>query len=169
MVPGAAIARPVTLRVRNAARAVVLDPDGRVLLTRFEFSSEVVVWTTVGGGLEEGETHEEAIRRELVEEAGLEVEELGPCIWTRDHAIPEPVAFDVQRERYFLVRAPAFEPRPAFTWAELNAEGMTDVRWWTVDEIVAAAGTRFGPRSLGSLLVGLLRDGPPLEPIDVGA
>jgi 8-oxo-dGTP diphosphatase len=158
----------MTLRIRHAARAVVLDPEGRVLLTRFEFRDGRIVWTTVGGGLEDGETHEEAIRRELVEEAGLHVEELGPCIWTRDHHIPDPIWFDVQRERYFLVRTGTFEPVPALSWAALNAEGMTDLRWWTVEEILAAAGTRFGPRGLGLLLGDLLRNGPPPVPLAVG-
>ena len=158
----------MSLRVRHAARAVVLDPDGRVLLTRFAFRDGRVVWTTVGGGLEEGETHEDAIRRELVEEAGLHVEELGPCIWVRDHVIPDPVSFDVQSERYFLVRTAAFEPVPALSWSALEAEGMTDLRWWSVEEILAATETRFGPRSLGSLLGDLLRNGPPSAPLPVG-
>jgi 8-oxo-dGTP diphosphatase len=155
-------------RIREAARVVVLDHDDRVLLTRFEFRDGRQVWTTVGGGVEPGETYEDAARRELVEEAGLEVESVGPCIWTRDHLIPDPISFDMQRERFFLVRAPAFEPRPALSWAELNAEGMTAIRWWTVGEIVAAEETRFGPRRLGSLLRLLLERGPPAEPIDVG-
>jgi 8-oxo-dGTP pyrophosphatase MutT (NUDIX family) len=157
------------LRIREAARAVVLDDRDRVLLTRFTFRDGVEVWTTVGGGLEPGESHEEALRRELYEEAGLEVEALGPCVWTRDHAIPDPVSFDVQRERFFLVRTRPFEPVPALTWAELANEGMTAIRWWTADEIVAAAtDTRFGPRRLGSLLRELVEHGPPAEPFDVG-
>jgi 8-oxo-dGTP pyrophosphatase MutT (NUDIX family) len=156
------------IRIREAARAVVLDGDERVLLTRFEFPDRPRVWTTVGGGLEPGETYEDAVRRELAEEAGLQVTELGPCIWTRDHLIAHPVDFDVQRERFFLVRTPAFEPAPHHTWAQLKAEGMTEIRWWTIAGILGATGVRFGPRRLGPLLEDLLRDGPPAEPIDVG-
>ena len=139
------------LRIREAARAVVLDHDDRVLLTRFEFRDGREVWTTVGGGLEPGETYEDAARRELVEEAGLEVESVGACIWTRDHLIPDPISFDMQRERFFLVRTPPFEPRPALSWAELNGEGMTAIRWWTVDEILAAGGDAVRPTSSGQL------------------
>jgi ADP-ribose pyrophosphatase YjhB (NUDIX family) len=156
------------LRIREAARVIVLDDEDRVLLTRFAYRDGVVVWTTVGGGVEPGETYAEAARRELLEEAGLEVAEVGSCIWTRDHAIPQPVSFDLQRERFFLVRAPSFEPAPRLSWAELEAEGMTAIRWWTIDEILAATGTRFGPRRLGPLLRELVRDGPPAEPVDVG-
>jgi ADP-ribose pyrophosphatase YjhB (NUDIX family) len=157
----------VSLRIRPAARAVVIDPDDRVLLVRFEFSGAETVWATVGGGLEAGESHEEAIRRELDEEAGLDRVELGPEIWTRTHVFELGIRWDGQAERYFLVRAQRFEPRPRLSWAELNAEGMAEIRWWTVDEI-DASGERFAPRRLGSLLRELLQDGPLPEPVDVG-
>jgi ADP-ribose pyrophosphatase YjhB (NUDIX family) len=73
------------LRLRRAARVIVVDEDERVLLVRFDFPDQRAVWATVGGGLEPGETHEEAARRELAEEAGIEVVELGMPVWTRTH------------------------------------------------------------------------------------
>ena len=39
------------LRIRPSARAVVIDPEGRVLLVRFEFPRGTV-WATPGGGQE---------------------------------------------------------------------------------------------------------------------
>ena len=78
MVPGAARLRGVTEpHLRLATRAIVLDPCDRILLVRFDFGDRVV-WATPGGGIEEGETDERAVRRELAEEAGLEEFELGP-------------------------------------------------------------------------------------------
>ena len=155
------------LRVRRAARVILLDTEQRLLLTRFSFPDRDV-WTTVGGGVEPGETHAEAARRELVEEAGLEVADVGACVWTREHVIPDPVSFDVQRERYFLVRTQPFEPVPRLSWEALAAEGVTGLRWWPLDEILASTETRFAPRPLGRLVQELLRDGPPATPIDVG-
>jgi len=154
-------------RLRQAARAVVLDPEQRVLLVRFEFPDRVV-WATPGGGINEGETDEDAIRRELLEEAGLEGFELGPALWTRTHHVPlSGGRWDGQTERIYLVRVPPFEPSPVLTWDELRDEGVTGIRWWTPDEL-EAADELFSPRRLPLLLRELLREGPPPRPVDVG-
>ena len=42
------------LRIREAVRALVIDPDHRVLLVRFEFPT-ATRWALPGGGLEPGE------------------------------------------------------------------------------------------------------------------
>ena len=45
-------------RIRSAARAVVLDPDDRVLLVRFVFPNTGERWALPGGGLEQiGRAH----------------------------------------------------------------------------------------------------------------
>jgi 8-oxo-dGTP diphosphatase len=155
------------VRMRQAARAVVLDPADRILLVRFEFPRGSF-WGTPGGGVDEGETHDDAIRRELAEEAGLDEVELGPWIWTREHVFPfENGLWDGQAERFVLVRARAFEPAPRFTAEQLRAEYVTGLRWWTLPEL-HASGEVFAPRRLPALLAALLRDGPPGEPLDVG-
>lgn len=154
-------------RLRLAARALVVDEVDRVLLVRFDFGDRIV-WATPGGGIEEGETDDAALRRELREEAGLEGFELGPLVWTRTHRVPLGSGrWDGQTERYYLVRTPAFEPSPLLTWDELRSEGMTAVRWWTMGELEAAT-TVFAPRRLPLLVRELLLQGPPADPVDVG-
>jgi 8-oxo-dGTP diphosphatase len=158
-----------SLRIRPAARAVLLDPDDRILLVRFEFPARTV-WATPGGGIEPDETAEDALRRELEEEAGLTEFELGPLVWTRLHIIPFIGGqWDGQREQYHLIRVPAFEPQPRLTWEQLNREYVFGMRWWTVAELgEAPPETLFAPSRLPELLLGLLRDGPPPQPVDVG-
>jgi 8-oxo-dGTP pyrophosphatase MutT (NUDIX family) len=157
----------VTLRLRPAARALVLDPLGATLLVRFDFGDRVV-WATPGGGVEEGESDETALRRELAEEAGLVEFELGPLVWTRTHEMPFGSGrWDGQRERYYVVRTERVEPAPGLPWPALRAEGMTAVRWWTPEELQAAS-ELFAPRRLPSLVRELILNGPPAEPMDVG-
>jgi 8-oxo-dGTP pyrophosphatase MutT (NUDIX family) len=125
-----------SLRLRDAVRAVVLDPDERVLLVRFEFPNWRG-WATPGGGIDPGESDEAAIRRELAEETGLET-----C-------------------------APSFEPASRLTWAQLNAECVTALRWWSLAELQASE-ERFAPRRLPSLVAELAQTGPPAKPLDAG-
>jgi ADP-ribose pyrophosphatase YjhB (NUDIX family) len=101
----------VTAVVREAARALILDPDDRLLLVRFVHpQTGEEFWTTPGGGLDPGEGLEDGLRRELREETGLEDPEIGPVIWTRREVFEWAGETLDQRERIVLVRAPRFEP-----------------------------------------------------------
>lgn len=154
------------LRIREAVRALLIDPTQRVLLVRFEFPT-ATRWALPGGGLEVGESHLAALCRELEEEVGLTGIDIGPQIWHRLQIVPFPNGqFDGQREKIHLVRCAVFEPRPRLSWEQLNAEFVHEIRWWTLDEI-AASDAHFVPKELPTLLAALLRDGPPNEPIDV--
>jgi 8-oxo-dGTP pyrophosphatase MutT (NUDIX family) len=156
----------LSVEVRHAARAVVLDPDDRILLVRWvNEDNGVDVWLTPGGGIDEGEDEAAALRRELREETGLDAFEPGPTIWSRRHSFPWYERTVDQRETFVLVRVPAFEPQP--DPAALDAEGVRDVRWWALDELEASDAT-FSPRRLAAFLRELLESGAPPEPRDVG-
>ena len=159
------------LRIREAVRGLVVDAEGRVLLVRFEFPAGTR-WALPGGGLDVGENHHDALRRELAEELGLHDAAIGAHLWNRLHIVAFLSGeFDGQRERIFEVDAPpGFEPEPMFTWEQLNAEFVFELRWWTLPEL-EHAWSREGLRTAPSQLPRLLRDyftfGPPSEPIDV--
>jgi TDG/mug DNA glycosylase family protein len=151
------------LPLRRAVRAVALDPADRILLVRFASG----VWAPPGGGVEPGESDEAALGRELAEEVGLRGFELGPCLWTREHWFPEAAGWGGQAERLHLVRTEAFEPRPDQDAGALAAEGIAELRWWTLGELEAHDGL-FAPRRLPELLRALLAEGAPPAPVDVG-
>jgi 8-oxo-dGTP pyrophosphatase MutT (NUDIX family) len=155
-------------RYRRGVRAVLLDEDDRVLLVRFRFPTGVSLWATPGGGIDRGESDEEALRRELAEEAGLHAFELGPLVWTRLHRWEDlNPRWDGQEERYYLVRVAAFEPRPELTAEQLAAEYLYGIRWWTLDEL-ARSNEAFAPEGLPGLVGQLAREGPPAVPEPLG-
>ncbi|MFM8564469.1 MAG: NUDIX domain-containing protein [Acidimicrobiia bacterium] len=155
-------------RIRQAARGLVVTPDHHVLLVRFEFPTGTR-WALPGGGLDAGEDHVTALRRELREEVGLVDVTIGPHVWTREHLIPFiDGRWDGQREHIHLVTVERrFEPTPAMTWAELNAEYLMEMRWWHRSEI-ATSDITFAPATLSRHLSELLDCGIPSEPVDVG-
>ena len=163
------MADPVDVIERDAARVLLLNPQGRVLLFRcHEPGADRSFWITPGGGLEPGESHEQAALRELHEETGLSAGQIGPCVWKRTHTFPWMGRTLRQRERFFLMRVEGHEVDPVgHTQEELMV--LTDHRWWSVQEIRGATDERFAPRRLGDLLSALLSGPTPKEPIDVGA
>jgi 8-oxo-dGTP pyrophosphatase MutT (NUDIX family) len=150
---------------RHAARVVLLDPSGRILLQEFRPDAGGTCWITPGGGLDPGETHEEAAIRELREEVGHSAA-LGPCVWTRLSEFSFRGVEYRQSERFFLARTDPFEPDHS-GWDPIEVEVIVGHRWWTVAELEAARGVAFFPRRMAELLRPLLRGVVPVEPIDV--
>ncbi|MEM8724444.1 MAG: NUDIX domain-containing protein [Pseudomonadota bacterium] len=125
---------PPKKRLRRAARIIVLDPDNRALMFRFDVADRPPFWVTAGGECEPHEDFEEAARRELFEETGI-IADPGPQIaQTTPEFITvegEPVQAD---ERYYIVRVDAARIDTA-NHTELEQKVMTQHRWFTVSEL----------------------------------
>lgn len=157
--------------VRPAARVILFDPDDRVLLfearvpPRSRPTRVRSIWITPGGGVQPGETYEDAVRRELWEETGLRDAVLGPCVWTRDHVFEWDGRLIDQRERYYVARCERFE-LDARNWQPEEMTFLMRHRWWAIDEILTAPDV-FVPANMGTALKELLC-GYPAEPIPMG-
>jgi 8-oxo-dGTP pyrophosphatase MutT (NUDIX family) len=156
-----------TLR-RKAARVVLLDRDGRVLLLRAADPADRTKrpwWEIPGGGLEGAETSEQAAYRELREEAGITEVEMGPCVWVQ-HAVFDFGGFHFdQHERIHIAWCDGGVVRP--TGLEfLEAMAFNGWRWWSHGDLLAC-GERLIPEQLRDLLPALIAGELPAEPIDI--
>lgn len=152
--------------LRPTARVLLIDDLDRVLLFRGESDADGSgFWFPVGGGVEPGETTQQAAVREVLEETGLSID-LGPEVWTRRHVVAwAGTTFDV-RERWFLTNVDAFDiDTSGFTPDEHRM--VTRHAWWSLDELDAAT-ERLVPADLAARLRELLRVGPPPHPVPVG-
>jgi TDG/mug DNA glycosylase family protein len=130
---------------RVAVRALVLDADDRVLLVQYRRPvGDQTWWGSPGGGIDPGEDHEAALRRELREEIGLHEFEVGRVLYEHVGLFPWERVLYRQHNTTYLVRVDAHEPRATI---DLTEEGVADVRWWTPEEL-AAADERFAPPDL---------------------
>lgn len=129
----------MTMIERPSSRLLVLDALNRLLLFRFEHKTGPlagkIFWATPGGGLDPGESHEQAACRELHEELGLRITDPGPQVAQREAIIPMPDGQLAHAdERFFLIRA-GNSNLSQEGWTELEREVMTEHRWWTLADL----------------------------------
>ncbi|GJE18351.1 RNA pyrophosphohydrolase [Methylobacterium marchantiae] len=159
--------------LRHIARALVFDPQDRLLLIAYEAERPIdpsnpdarTFWFMPGGGLEPGESHVEACRRELGEEIGVFDAEIGPQVGACDgpfFLFPTPRD---ARERYFVVRLPD-DRVDTSRLAETEDSKVLGTRWWTVDEL-ETGGERIEPAGLVSLVRRIVGDDLPASPVNL--
>jgi 8-oxo-dGTP pyrophosphatase MutT (NUDIX family) len=149
-------------------KLVLLDESDRMLLINAaDPSSGELHWYPVGGGVEAGESLQEAACREAREEVGLLWLPPGTPVWTRDHTYSFDGRSIEVHEDWLLHRVPHFEPAPA-ALSDYEARTVRGFRWWYADELAQTGDTVFPP-DLGVRLAALLRDGPAGRPVDIGA
>ena len=114
------------LPIRKAVRAMVVAPDGRCLMLHYADEYDEW-WIPPGGGVDPGESDEQALRRELHEELGFEQFEIGPLLFESERYFLLEPGYGGQRNRVYLVRTPWFEARVV--------SEARDARWFTLEEL----------------------------------
>jgi len=99
--------------------AIVTDGRGRVLLARRAEEPARGAWDLPGGFVEEGEAPLEALRRELREETGLEVE-VGSLVGVWSDWYGSGPGSHATLNLYWTARVAGGEPRPADDVSELR-------------------------------------------------
>ena len=127
------------MRIRKSSRLLVINENHQILLFQFTHTNDALAgqsyWATVGGGLEEGETFEQAACRELYEELGVVRQNVGNHVATRNFEMMLPSAeVVISEERLFIVSIKNEEVNTA-NWSEHEKLVISKSRWWTFDEL----------------------------------
>ena len=158
-----------TLR-RKAARVVLLDRDGRVLLLRASDPADPRKgwwWEIPGGGIELGESSEDAARRELLEETGISAVEIGPCVWLQHAEFDFGGYHFVQDERIHVAWCDSDQELAPTRLEALELMAFDGRRWWPLDELLASADAVL-PVVLREQLPLLVGGDLPVQPIELG-
>jgi 8-oxo-dGTP pyrophosphatase MutT (NUDIX family) len=149
---------------RRASRLLILTPEDRVLLLRLEPSFRDPFWVTPGGGLDDGESFEEAAAREFREEVGRDDLPIGPCVWLRNVTFTWERWRVHQEERTFLVRVPhVFDAVTVFP----DQEPITGSGWFGVEELRREPESVY-PIGLAEHLERFLAAGQSTQPVHLG-
>jgi ADP-ribose pyrophosphatase YjhB (NUDIX family) len=136
-------------RARRASRLVVLDQEGRLLLFRHARGDGTSFWALPGGGVEIGETFEQAALREAAEELGLK----GFPVRLLWQGVSEFLHVDgpvCQHECFFLLQG-AMPPLSAELEETHKRENIVEMRWWPAAEIESTKEPVFPPNLLSEL------------------
>ena len=122
------------LPIRRSSRLILLDPQDRLLLFRYQGEHKPPFWSTAGGELQDAESFRQAAARELDEETGFDAV-IGDLICTREavYAVAESTPARWQ-EQYFLVRCDGGIPSNQ-GWTPEEHRTIADCKWWSEADV----------------------------------
>ncbi len=153
--------------VRPTARLLVLNPHNELLLffCNDPNLAQAIFWVTPGGGVESGETFALAAKRELFEETGFVVKNVGQAVWQREFVIETKTGPWQIQEQHFVVRVESSNLN-LINHTPLEQETILRHKWWSLEELQRTQEIIY-PQALVHNLPAILRGETPAEPIDI--
>jgi 8-oxo-dGTP pyrophosphatase MutT (NUDIX family) len=123
---------------RATSRVLLIDPQDRVLMFLQHGKDRGVAprWITPGGGVDPGESHDQAAIREVLEETGLAIDRVPPPFLEEDFAPDQRWhPYDEGHWAWYAIRVgERFDPSRA-GWTEEEVADVVEWRWFTADEL----------------------------------
>jgi 8-oxo-dGTP pyrophosphatase MutT (NUDIX family) len=128
---------PTTAGARVGARVLLLDTCDRVLLVHALDPDDPNRrwWELPGGGVDEGEDLTATARRELAEETGIMLTELGRVLWVRESRFRYRGRDHHRIEHVFLAHTSSTARRVPLRPTENEKAGLIERRWWSAAEL----------------------------------
>ncbi len=160
--------------VRHAVRVLLIN-DNKILLMRVnamdiddaDGKRNRQFWCTIGGGIDQDETVQNAALRELYEETSLDANavELGPIVWLSDIHLKLRGTLTQLKEQYIVARTTHHSVRLHAPTTE-EQQVVKELRWFMLEDVKRCPDVIF-PVLLSDYLPDILADRYPTEPIQL--
>ena len=152
----------LSIDIRYTARGLILNDKRELLLMRIEDNTTYDAlrkddhfWVTIGGTIEEGETEEEAVSREIIEETGINDFSVGELAFFGQHTLLFS-GFPVRHfEKYYLVHANQFDTHQE-NLTHNEKQIFRELYWWPLADLLSTKEVVY-PRCLGAQMQGLMQ------------